>query len=95
MGAIGSISGISGAAANAAVARITAPAQVPPQAQISPVTPVVPHRTPPAGLLAFDPTSPMVDLSPADQIQALHQYRTSLQLVLGGDSSGSQVNASA
>jgi hypothetical protein len=37
----------------------------------------------------------MVDLSPAEQIQALYQYRTSLQLVVGDDSSGSQVDASA
>jgi hypothetical protein len=100
MGAIGSISGVSGASATAAVARLTAPALVPPQAQITPVTPVVPHKSPPAGLLAFDPSAPMVDLSgqPVEQIRALHQYRTSLQLLVGdgdGDSDGSQVNASA
>ena len=100
MGAIGSISGVSGAAATAAVARITAPAQVPPQAQISPVTPVAPHKTPPAGLLAFDPSAPMVDLSgqPLEQIRALHQYRTSLQLLGGSGGAsddGGQVDASA
>jgi hypothetical protein len=99
MGAIGSISSVSGAAGAAAVARLTAPALVPPQAQISPVAPVAPHKTPPAGLLAFDPSAPMVDLSgqPVEQIRALHQYRTSLQLLSGsgGGSGGAQVDASA
>ncbi len=96
MGAIGQISGVSSAAANAAVARLGVVSQAGVQAQIAAVKPVVPHKTPPAGLLAFDPASPEVDLTgqPVEQIRALHQYRTSVQLLQQGSGGGSGSQAS-
>jgi len=101
MGAIGSISGVTASLAAGAVTRVVQAAKAGPRAAISAVKRITSHRSPPAGLLAFDPSAPMVDLSgqPVEQIRALHQYRTSLQLLGGdgggGDSDGSQVDASA
>ncbi len=80
MTAVTPVSSLSLTAVTAAVSRVGALAQPGAPPPISPVSAVVPHKNPPAGLLAFDPFSPEVDLSsqPVEQMRALHQFRANL-----------------
>ena len=81
MSAISPVSAVTAPSVTSAILRVGAMAQAGGAAPISPVAPVVPHKNPPAGLLAFDPSSPEVDLSgqPVEQMRALHQFRANLQ----------------
>lgn len=96
MGAMGNISGVTASLVTAGVAKVTQAVRAGPRAAISAVKKITTHRTPPAGLLAFDPNAPEVDLAgqPQEQIRALHQYRTSIQL-LEREPDGTQVDASS
>ena len=82
MSAISAVSNVSAAGMTAAVSRLGDLAKAGGRPPIEPVSAVVPHKTPPAGLLAFDPTSPEVDLSsqPVEQMRALHQFRANLRV---------------
>ncbi len=87
MSAIGPVGSTAVAGMTAAVARLTQSAQAVAGASIDPVTPIVPHKSPPAGLLAFDPNAPEVDLSgqAVEQIRALHQFRANLRVFQAAD----------
>ncbi len=82
-----------------AVSRLNAAAQTAAGGQIAPVAPVAPHKTPPAGLIAFDPNYPDVDLSqqPAvESLRALHQFRANLSVFQAADQmTRSSINLSA
>jgi flagellar basal body rod protein FlgC len=80
MTAVSSVQSTAVAGMAAAVSRLNVDAQSIVSSQIQPVTPVVPHKQPPAGLTAFDPSYPQVELSVVDQIQALHQFRANLKV---------------
>lgn len=96
MGAVDSISNVSASVAVATVSRMASIAQAAPRAAISAIKKIVSHKSPPAGLLVFDPYAPDVDLTgmPLEQIRALHQYRTSLQL-LSPEDEGVQADSQA
>jgi flagellar basal body rod protein FlgC len=72
----------------AAVSRLNVAAQEAVGGQIAPVAPVAPHKLPPAGLIAFDPNYPDVDLtmeSAVEQMRALHQFRANLSVFEAAD----------
>ena len=85
MSAVSSVQSTAVAGMTAAVTRLTTAAQNIVQSQIQPVAPIVPHKQPPAGLTAFDPSYPPVELSIVDQIQALHQFRANLKVFEAAD----------
>ncbi len=98
MTAVTPVSSLSLTAVTAAVSRVGALAQPGAPPPISPVSKVVPHKNPPAGLLVFDPYSPEVDLSsqPVEQMRALHQFRANLSYFQKADQeSRSSVNVEA
>ena len=93
MSVLGPVASIALTGMTNAVTRLTASAQRVAGAQISPVDPIAPHRSPPAGLLVFDPSSPDVDLNleAIEQIRALHQFRASARLFEAADETAKTV----
>ena len=87
MTAITAVSNVAATGLTAAVSRLAASGPGKARAPISPVSPVVPHKNPPAGLLLLDPSSPEMDLSgqPVEQMRALHQFRANMQMFQAPD----------
>ncbi len=88
MSGLSSVQSTALAGMTAAVSRLNVAAQDAAGGQIAAVAPVSPHKLPPAGLIAFDPSYPDVDLtqeSAIEQIRALHQFRANLSVFEAAD----------